>query len=140
MEKLEARKKQREYFAKVNSGEIKDNKVTHGTDDAGNVLGDNGKPVSGTAPKGFDPNADDRDLNHNDADDGTGGGGGENDNNDPGVDYSKLRTHEELNGEKGLAGRNPPDKWNDMTVADKQKWLSDEQEKSRAGNGGGWGQ
>lgn len=126
MKSLKERQKQREHFAKVNSGEIRDPAVTHGTDEGGNVLGDDGKAVGGTAPKGFDANAVDS-------------GGGNSPNDEGKTDYSKLRSHADLDGDKGLAGREKPEGWDDKSVADKQKWLSENQNTSNDAPAGGWG-
>lgn len=105
MKALKERQKQREYLAKVNSGEIKDPIVTHGTDDNGDVIGNDMKPVSGTAAKGFKPE-------------------GSEPANNARVDYTKLRSHADLNGEKGLAGRTEPEGWGGMSVEAKQAWLT----------------
>ena len=128
MKDLKTRQKQREYLAKVNSGEIKDPRVTLGTDESGNVIGDDGKPVAGTNPGGEKTNANPT---------GENGGG-----SDASKDYSKLTRHEDL--DKALEGRTAPDGWGDMKVTDKQAWLTEHPaEGSNTGAGspgnGGWG-
>lgn len=116
MFKLEDRKKVRAHQDAVNSGEVVDPVVSFGTDEQGNVIGKGGKPVEGTAPKGFNANADKPKAE-----------GNENDGNEnTPFDYTTLRTHEDLDGEKGLNGRERPEGWDDrdkFKVADKQAWL-----------------
>lgn len=97
MKSLNERKKQREYFAKVNSGEVKDTKVTLGQSADGTPLGEGGEAAE------KDDSADDA--------------------NAP-FDYTKLRSHDDLNGEKGLNGRDTPEGWDGMNVKAKQEWLS----------------
>lgn len=60
-------------------------------------------------------------------------GGGEGDDDKP-TDYTKLGTHADLDGDKGLAGREKPEGWDQMKVADKQAWL----DANRPAPVGGW--
>lgn len=53
---------------------------------------------------------------------GTDGADNGGDDDQP-VDYTKLGTHADLDGDKGLAGREKPEGWDQMKVADKQAWL-----------------
>lgn len=99
MFKLKARQERREYIAKVNSGEIKDPVISHGTTASGVPADGNGKPINGD-----DTTTDD-----------TGAG----------VDFTKLKSHDDLNGPDGLGDREKPEGWDDMKVVDKQKWLTD---------------
>lgn len=96
MFKLKARRERREYIAKVNAGEIKDTVITNGTTADGTPVDGSGNPVGGT-----DTDTDTR------------------------TDYSKLKSHDELNGPDGLGDRDKPEGWDGMKVADKQKWLAD---------------
>lgn len=110
MFKLEDRKKVRQHLRKVHSGEVSDPVALYGTDANGDVIGDDGKPVSGTAAKGHvtpemaaEP-----------------------------VDYTKMTTHAELDA--ALGDRTKPEGWDDrekFKVADKQAWLA-------APANGGW--
>ena len=104
MFKLEERKKVRAHLAAVNSGAISDPKAQFGTDASGNVLGDEGKPVEGTAPKGFKA--------------GEAPAPAE-------TDYTKLTTHADLDA--ALGSREKPEGWDDrekFKVAEKQAWLA----------------
>jgi hypothetical protein len=134
MKDLKTRQKQREHFAAVNAGKIDDPVVTHGTDETGNVIGDNGKPVPGTAPGGENTNANPTGENNGGAGQGAGA-----------ADYSKLTSHADLDA--ALEGRTKPEGWDNrdlFKVADKQKWLAEHPaEGSNQGAGqtgnGGWG-
>lgn len=111
MFKLEDRKKVRAHLAKVNAGEVVDPIASTGADAEGNVIGDDGKPVAGTAAKGFKADV----TNQND--DGNAA-------NNP-VDYSKLNTHDQLDA--ALGNRAKPEGWDDrekFKVAEKQTWLT----------------
>lgn len=108
MFKLDERKKAREYRAAVNAGEIKDTVMTHGTAENGEVIGDDGKPVAGSAAKGA-----------------ASGGDGDGEGN-KGTDYTKFTTHADLDAE--LAKLNlsaEPEGWKDAKVADKQAKLAE---------------
>lgn len=108
---LKDRIKNREYLAKVNAGEIKDSKVSNGTAENGDVIGDDGKPVPGTAAKGRNPEETPHDEGLTDA-----------------TDYTKFKSHAELNAEMTKLGLTvPPDGWTDdkPSVAEKQKILAD---------------
>ena len=136
MKSLKERQKQREHFAKVNAGEVVDPVVTHGTDDNGNVIGDDGKPVEGTAAKGFKVGEDTATNSEGTSpvNGGNDGGGTGNGSGGDTFDYKQLGTHDALNGEKGLAGREKPTGWDEMKVAEKQEWL----DKNRPASGNGW--
>jgi hypothetical protein len=109
MLKLEDRKKVRAHLRGVNAGKISDPVAQYGTAANGDVIGDDGKPVPGTAAKGFT------------ATEATP---------EP-VDYTKLTTHAELDA--ALGDRTKPEGWDGMKVADKQAWLA-----AAPANGGGW--
>jgi hypothetical protein len=109
MFKLEDRKKVREHLRKVNAGQIKDPVAQYGTDANGDVIGDDGKPVPGTAAKGQSPAPEPE--------------------TEP-VDYTKMTTHADLDA--ALGDRTKPEGWGDMKVAEKQAWLAGQT------NGGGW--
>lgn len=127
MFKLEQRKKARKHMAAVNAGEIKDPVVSHGTDKSGNVIGDDGAPVSGTAPGGY---------TSDDGDEEGEGGGNTSTNSIP--DYSKVTTHAALNAELAKLGVETPEGWTDdkPTVAEKQAKLNELA--NGKDNGGGW--
>jgi hypothetical protein len=119
MFKLDKRRAVREHLRKVNAGEVIDYAAQHGTDDKGNVLGDNGKPVADTAPKGFDASRDKAKAKT----EGTAEGTAEDDDGNTPFDYKTLATHADLDGEKGLNGREAPEGWATMKVVEKQDWL-----------------
>lgn len=123
MFKLEKRREVREHLRKVNAGLVVDPAAQFGTDASGNVLGDNGKPVADTAPGGYDPKKDQPKTKA----EGTDENGNDNDGNEnTPFDYTTLRTHEDLDGPKGLNERTKPEGWDDrekFKVADKQAWL-----------------
>lgn len=121
MFKLEERKKARAHRAAVNAGEIKDTVVTHGVAENGDVIGDNGKPVPGTAAKGA--------ASPEERDEKGGNGGG----TEP-VDFTKFKTHADLDAE--LAKLNlsaEPEGWKELKVEEKQAKLAEVSKPS-----GGW--
>lgn len=112
MFKLADRKRVREHLRKVNAGEVSDPVALYGTDANGDVIGDDGKPVSGTAAKGHVATET---------------------SSEP-VDYTKMTTHADLDA--ALGERTKPEGWDDrekFKVADKQAWLT-----ANPANGGGW--
>ena len=119
MLKLSDRQKAREYRNAVNSGEIKDTVMTHGTAENGDVIGDDGKPVPGTAAKGAKA-PEERDE---------GNGGAENV-----TDYTKFKTHADLDAELGKLNLSAePEGWKDLKVEEKQAKLAE-----LAKPAGGW--
>lgn len=114
MFKLEERKKAREHRAAVNAGKVKDMKASHGLAENGDVIGNDGKPVEGTAAKGFKPA---------EADDNAGG----NPDGNNKVDYTKVKSHAELNAELAKLGKETPEGWTDdkPTIAEKQALLTE---------------
>lgn len=122
MQSLTKRKQQREYFAKVNSGEVVDMAVSHGLAPNGDVLGNDLKPVAGTAAKGYVRSKETVDLavGTEGSDNGNGNGNGNEENTPP--DYTKLNTHADLDA--ALGERPGPEGWKDMKVNDKQAWLA----------------
>ena len=86
MKSLKERIAHREYVRKVNSGEIKDTKISLGIET-------------------------DTPVENNDSED-----------NVIPDDIAKLTTHAAAND--ALGGRQPPEGWGEMKVADKQKWLA----------------
>jgi len=127
MFKLDDRKKAREHRAAVNSGAVKDMVASHGLAENGDVIGDDGKPVAGTAAKGYKPpEAEDNAGGFPDGDGGNGGGK---------VDYTKFKNHADLNAELAKLGKETPEGWTEdkPTVAEKQAILAD-----LAKPAGGW--
>lgn len=111
---LKQRRARREHIAAVNRGEVFDPAVTYGLSNNAEVLGDDGKPVAGSAPKGFAGFT---------TGEQTGGKTGEADDDNKPFDYATLGTHADLDGEKGLNGREKPEGWDTMKVVEKQAWL-----------------
>lgn len=114
---LKERQKARAYNHAVNAGEVKDPVIQHGTAVNGDVIGDDGKPVPGTAAKGFKPD---------EGGEGNGGEGGE--GNQP-VDYTKFTTHADLDAEFAKLNKDPAETgWGgegSKTVAEKQAKLAE---------------
>jgi hypothetical protein len=96
MKPLKERLAQREHHKKVYRGEVDDPKVLYGAD----------------APEA-------------NQDTTTNAGGGDNGGGESPNKYANLRSHDDLNGPNGLGDREKPEGWDDMKVADKQKWLAD---------------
>lgn len=103
---LKERQKDREHRKAVNSGEIKDSKATHGTDESGAVIGDDGKPVAGTAPGGAGA-------------EGDGKAGTETTSQEE--DFSKMTTAEL---DKAIVGRAKPTGWDEMNLAAKREAIA----------------
>lgn len=112
MFKLEERKKNRKHMHAVNSGEIVDTVASHGTAENGDVIGDDGKPVPGTAAKGAKP----AEVEETD------------DNTNAGTDYTKFKSHADLNAELAkLNLETVPEGWTEdkPTIAEKQAKLAE---------------
>lgn len=109
MFKLKDRLEARLHNRMVNAGEIVDPVVTHGTDANGDVIGKGGKPVPGTAPKGYKPEK------------------AEGDDAPETVDYTKFKSHAELNEQLAKLGVATPEGWTDdkPTIAEKQAKLAE---------------
>lgn len=112
MKSLKERQAQRDYFAKVNRGDVKDTVVSLGESENGDVIGDDGKPVAGTAAKG-------RNTSAGDGKDGTTSDGAPEGQK---KDWSKVGKHDDLNA--GLGSRTAPEGWADWKVEAKQEWLT----------------
>lgn len=110
MFKLEERKAARKHRNAVNAGKVDDPVMTHGRDADGNIVVGKDKVAENTAPAG-----------HRKAAENTA------------TDYSKLRSHDDLN--KALGEREKPDGWDDMKVDDKQKWLTENAPTDTASSG-----
>jgi len=127
MFKLDKRQQVREHRKAVNAGEAVDPVIQYGTDENGAIIGDDGKtPVDGTAPGGFDKGAVKTETEENKP-----------------FDYGTLGTHSDLDGEKGLNGREKPEGWDTKKVVEKQAWLADNRPATNettapATNGNGW--
>lgn len=95
MKPLSERKKAREHIAKVNRGEIVDLVITNGTNEDGDPVDKEGRPINVPTPAAQPAPV--------------------------GTDVSTLTTHAAL--DEALNGRAAPEGWAGMKVAEKQEWL-----------------